>query len=335
MFKLNYLRLKLFLIVLLLFSLCLPALSQVTYQGREFGPEYFFAIQGEVYGQAAPGAQSVFVNGKQIPFDQNLNYKTNVYLENGQKYLTIQTRYRGVYFTKKYLVIRHPKAKKAFKLHVPRAEYQKIVSRPGPRPAEKKPEEKEVVKPEYDVDPDFTAEEFKNKDAIAALSNAIASDRYGIEPAADRDSVEWLNSVLRTPDFYDRWRKKHPDLELTPEIRYLVRATNTYRHKRFEGLTASQQSNIMLLNRLLLELTYPDLCPLLRNKPFAAWLGFEFVAELAPDKFLAVRKVNGKYFAFIYDAKTRFWIHLHEISHQELKDLLDQGTIPIYIDYQE
>jgi hypothetical protein len=333
MFKLNYFCLKLLVISLFLFSFCLPALSQVTYEGREFGPEYFFAIQGEVYGQAAPGVQAVLVNGRQIPLDQNLNYKTNVFLEKGQKYLTIQTRYKGLYFTKKYLVIRHPKVKKAFKLHVPRSEYQKMVSRPPLIPTEKKSEE--VLKPEYKVSPDFAAEEFKNRQAIRDLSDAIASDGYGIEPEADRDSVEWLNSILRTPGFYDIWRKKHPHVELTPEIRYLVRATNTYRHKRFEDLSPSQQRNIMLLNRLLLQLTYPDLCPLLRNKPFAGWLGFEFVAQLAADKFLAVRKVDGKYFAFIYDAKTRFWVHLDEISAQELKDLLDEGIIPIYIDYQE
>ena len=83
-------------------------------------------------------------------------------------------------------------------------------------------------------------------------------------------------------------------------------------------------------------MTYPLLCP--KSSLFGIteedenWLGFEFVAELAPEKLLVVRRVNGKFFAAIYDQKTHFWIPLQEISSKELADLLDEGTTPVYFD---
>jgi hypothetical protein len=46
---------------------------------------------------------------------------------------------------------------------------------------------------------------------------------------------------------------------------------------------------------------------------------------------LVVRQVDGKYFASIYDAKTKIWVPLSEVNHQELVDLLEEGTIPLFI----
>ena len=83
---------------------------------KKYGPSYFFAIQGEVYGQTAPGIEAVLVNGKPVPIDKDLTFRTKVSLAKGQKYLTIETRYKNLRFIKKYLVIRHPKAQKTFKV---------------------------------------------------------------------------------------------------------------------------------------------------------------------------------------------------------------------------
>ena|GEM_PF-6520266 len=113
--------------------LALPALaaeSDVTkVNEKEYGPEYFYAIEGEVYGQAAPGIESVLVNGQEISFDKNLIFRSKVSLKEGEKYLTVETRYKGLRFIKKYLVIRHPKAQKTFKVHLPQKEFTDIIAK--------------------------------------------------------------------------------------------------------------------------------------------------------------------------------------------------------------
>ncbi|MFA6548491.1 MAG: hypothetical protein WCT39_00975 [Candidatus Margulisiibacteriota bacterium] len=100
------------------------------YGGKRFGSSYFFAISGEVIGQAAPGVESVMVNGIPVPFDKNLNFSAKVSLPAGQKYLTISTKYKGLRFIKQYLVIRHPAAPKTFTIRVPKQEFKKIVEPP-------------------------------------------------------------------------------------------------------------------------------------------------------------------------------------------------------------
>jgi hypothetical protein len=327
---------KVLLILLLLTFACAACAQVETYKGKEYGPEYFFAIQGEVSGQAAPGVKSVLVNGKPVRINPDLSFQARVTLQEGEKYLAIKTSYKGLNFTKKYLVIRHPKAPKSFKIYVPESEFQKMISRAKPavrRTVRKKPvvKKKEPVAPKYEAPPVFAAEEFKSRSMIKKLTAAIEKDKYGIKLTAPHGSVERLNQLLKTPSFYDKWRKRFPKKKLTDEIVYLVRATNKYRHIPFSKLTPAQQKLIMLLNRLLLELTYPELCPWLKNKVIEEenWLGYQFVAEIAPGELLVVRKVNGKYFALLYDVKTRIWLHLHDISAEEFRKLLEKGEIPV------
>jgi hypothetical protein len=110
----------------------------VTVKGKTYGPEYFFPISGDISGQAAPGVQSVFVNGKRVKVDSSLNFKSAVKLKKGEKYLTIETRYKGLNFIKKYLVIRHPKVKKTFTIAVPQKEFKEIVEKKEPVVVEEK-----------------------------------------------------------------------------------------------------------------------------------------------------------------------------------------------------
>lgn len=99
---------------------------------KDYGPEYYYAVSGTVSGQAAPGVQSIYINSKKMALDAGLNFYTNVSLAQGQKYLTITTAYRNLKFTRKYLVIRHPKIKKPFVIHVPKQEFQKIIEKKQP-----------------------------------------------------------------------------------------------------------------------------------------------------------------------------------------------------------
>ena len=98
--------------------LFLLILAKLTFaQDPNYGPEYFYAIDGEIVGQAAPGVNAVYVNSKKIELAPDLSFTANVSLRQGEKYLTIDTRYKNLQFIKKYLVVRHPKAQKSFKIY--------------------------------------------------------------------------------------------------------------------------------------------------------------------------------------------------------------------------
>jgi len=114
---------------LILIIFCLFILTGISFAVNEptYGPEYFYAIEGEVIGQAAPGVQEVYVNGQKVRLDRELGFESTISLKAGEKYITIDTRYEGLQFVKKYLVVRHPKAQKTFKLSVPKQEFQKII----------------------------------------------------------------------------------------------------------------------------------------------------------------------------------------------------------------
>ncbi|MBU0672547.1 MAG: hypothetical protein KJ732_05935 [Candidatus Margulisbacteria bacterium] len=332
-----------FLAILSLNSLSLADISSYEEQiTKDYGPEYFFAIQGEVMGQAAPGVKSVKVNGQPVAIDPDLNFKARVTLKDGQKYLTIETLYKGLRFTKKYLVIRHPKAPKTFKITIPQQEFKKIVTRKEPvsrkRVVRREPAKKPKPKPKPKGSFGFKAREFNDpRYNVKDLAAAIEKDNYGFKLSSAKGSLKWLNELLRQPGFYDVWKKnpKHQNLILSADVKRLIKETAKYRHKPFNKLTRAQQLKIIRLNRLLLEVTYPLLCP--KSSLFGIseedenWLGFEFVAELTADKYLVVRKVNGKFFALIYDLRSKAWIPLHEISQQELFDLLEEGTVPLFI----
>jgi len=139
----NTLLLSLVLIILFAtFSFAAQVSNPSKYDPKKYGPEYFYPIQGEVSGQAAPGVQGVYVNGKKIPIRGNLKFSTSVNLKRGQKYLSIETRYQGLRFIKKYLVLRHPKVVKPFKIHIPKKEFKKIIKPKKKKVTQKKKQRK-------------------------------------------------------------------------------------------------------------------------------------------------------------------------------------------------
>ncbi|MFC1571247.1 hypothetical protein ACFL31_01680, partial [Candidatus Margulisiibacteriota bacterium] len=104
------------------FSAAVDITEVEKYKGKEYGPEFFFAITGEVNGQAAPGVKAVLINNQPIKVGQDFKFSTKVFLAEGQKNLKVETQYQGFRFIKNYLVIRHPEAEKTFKLALPEKE---------------------------------------------------------------------------------------------------------------------------------------------------------------------------------------------------------------------
>lgn len=117
----------------------------------KYGEEYFHAIEGEVSGQTAPGVEAVYINGKHVTVNDDLSYSALVALEEGQKYLTIETRYQDMSYTKKYLVARHPDSTKGFKILIPKKDLKKMDKAKSKKPS--KPKKKRQVRKKRIVKP--------------------------------------------------------------------------------------------------------------------------------------------------------------------------------------
>lgn len=110
--------------------------------------------------------------------------------------------------------------------------------------------------------PRFTEDEFKNGLNVEKLYEKIKGD-YDIE-LQQPYTIQKLNELLRKPDFYKKWSEKvRTDLKESVDLNYkeLISVTNNYCDKNFQELKDNQKENILKLNRLILETTYPDQCP--------------------------------------------------------------------------
>lgn len=108
---------------------------------------------------------------------------------------------------------------------------------------------------------DFVAQEFKGSQTVEKLCNALKADGYNLSVKAPGNTLEYLNEILRVPDFFDKVLKKKEMITHTPEIQALFHLTNRYRMKIFQNLGDDEQNNIKRLNRLLIENLYAQDAP--------------------------------------------------------------------------
>ena len=100
-------------------------------------PEKFPPISGEIYGQAVSGVKSISVNGKPVAIDPNFNFRSQVNLKAGEKYVNLTIDYGSLKIIKKYMIIRKPRIKK-FRVFVPKEKLPKpekeaVISKPVKR----------------------------------------------------------------------------------------------------------------------------------------------------------------------------------------------------------
>ncbi len=215
---------------LILIIFCLFILSGLSLAADEstYGPEYFYAIEGEVIGQAAPGVKEVYVNGQKVRLDRELGFESTISLKEGEKYITIDTRYEGLQFVKKYLVVRHPKAQKTFKLSVPKQEFQKIIQS---TPAIK--EEQKKIKTTT-----TTIKKITQKKTYKKPAKRTYYKKYKKKPKKVyfRKKIDWLGFEIVK--------------ELVPKKFYVVRKKNN----KFEGYIYLAQSKYWIdINDLTLQ----------------------------------------------------------------------------------
>ncbi|OGC11678.1 hypothetical protein A3K48_04185 [candidate division WOR-1 bacterium RIFOXYA12_FULL_52_29] len=311
----------------------------------------FPAIGGEVSGVTIPGVKSISINDKPVKVNPDNTFFTRVELKAGEKYLILRITYQGLRVIKKYLVLRSEKSKQ-FKVFVPKAEIETPlkVSRAANRPVKRKTitkEEIERIKREAKAREkaakvqkesrvyDFSKEEFgQGTETMKGLSTAIVNDNYGMNLKSPIGTLSYLKEILRMTNFYDRyWKPRWGDRPVSAAINNLLKITQGYRGKPFSSLTAEQQMNILKLNRLLLETTYPGLCPISELKKLIideSWMseiplknnGYIYVWEFSHGKFLVLKVVNQKFSADIYVPLTEEWISLQNLSYKELKELI-------------
>lgn len=110
----------------------------------------------------------------------------------------------------------------------------------------------------------FTEAEFKdqNLDPLE-LYNAFTKAGYiaGTVLSAE-DMVKQLNVLLEQPDLYDQIFANNPNLNETDEIKKLKAETISSRNSLFSDLAESEQKSVIRLNRLMMELAYPQLTPI-------------------------------------------------------------------------
>ncbi len=180
----------------------------IMYAGKKYDSSYFFAIQGEVAGQAAPGVQYVYVNAKPVKLKSDRSFVAKVKLKKGQKYLVIDTKYQGLRFIKKYLVIRHPKVQKTFKIKIPEKEFRKIIKpkktitkkKPAPKKKPKRVVRRKPVKKKVAKKP---APKLKPKPKAAAVPSTVFPEKP-IKPLEEKSAwqkfINWVTGFFPTKE---------------------------------------------------------------------------------------------------------------------------------------
>lgn len=117
---------------------------------------------------------------------------------------------------------------------------------------------------------DFLKDEFGLPFTLRSLCDVIVEDISNLQLKSDINTIDWLNDLLRVTDLYDILCQKNPKPIFSQRIAELEKKTKNYRRNSFIKLNSNEQTNIKLLNRLILEDVYP-LTPKCRK-----WGGLEY-----------------------------------------------------------
>ncbi|MDD5382745.1 MAG: hypothetical protein PHH60_03720 [Candidatus Margulisbacteria bacterium] len=112
---------------------------------------------------------------------------------------------------------------------------------------------------------EFSRNEFKDQAQVKALCYVLDATYKGLISFYIYN-IEGLNQLIEIPHFGDMWARKSAGIELTDEIRGLIKETEGFRQYRFDELSEQEREAIRRLNRLLIEAAYPQLCPRIRDR---------------------------------------------------------------------
>ena len=109
----------------------------------------------------------------------------------------------------------------------------------------------------------FSVNEFESqKKDVQTLCNKIKSEGYEFGTIdASENTIDWLNRILELYDLSDKITAKKPKLTLTDEIKKLKEQIARSRKGLFADLKDDEKKAIKRLNRLTIELAYPQETP--------------------------------------------------------------------------
>jgi glycosyltransferase involved in cell wall biosynthesis len=113
----------------------------------------------------------------------------------------------------------------------------------------------------HEFSPEFSLHEFRNGYSMDLLSDRVEAGGFGIALESAPGTFERLNELVRCPRFFDIWLARCGALEITDDIALYAESTREFRSRDFSLLTLRKQREVLMLNRLLLELTFPEACP--------------------------------------------------------------------------
>lgn len=110
----------------------------------------------------------------------------------------------------------------------------------------------------------FSKDEFGASLNVEDLCKAI--NKYNIEFTKPNNSIDRLNELMETPNFYNTWYRKNKSSKskltnLNGNTKDLINLTKGYRNKTFAKLDKYQKQKIAELNRLILEVSHKKICP--------------------------------------------------------------------------
>jgi uncharacterized protein (DUF2141 family) len=127
---------------------------------------------------------------------------------------------------------------------------------------------KKSINDEENAYSDFYIDEFNDELSIKELCNEIHEDNYDIQLTNYHNTIRSLNEILTKEKFFGIWRNNASaweisieDREIVEEMKKLEKETRFRNEKSFSDMSDSERDKIKRLNRLILEVTYPDECP--------------------------------------------------------------------------
>ncbi len=155
---------------------------------------------------------------------------------------------------------------------------------------------------------DFCDSEFEPPLTVETLCNTISTDNYSISLNASNNTIDWLNELLKVPDFYDKLKTKKPNVKFSKDITKLDSETKGYRNKNLSDLNNEEKNNIKKLNRAILEETYPQVTPKCQS------IKQMEVEKIPTTQAFATEEVHGDYYSYTIT------LELNRIGRIEYKD---------------
>lgn len=113
----------------------------------------------------------------------------------------------------------------------------------------------------------FTKDQFvENEMDIPSFVDRIKR-RYFDRSTYPVNNLDTINRIIQIPGFYEVWYRTEKNPVLSGELEEFEQVTQPYRQKQTDRLNQGQLDNIVVLNRKLLEKSYPNNCPKLIYYP--------------------------------------------------------------------